>query len=312
MKSSAPSEHRRRAGQAGVALVSVLWLLILLSIIALNVSVGSRIDTKLAGNLVQAAKARHLADAGINWALWSLTVPDEERWLADGSVQEMELEDALVRVALFDESGKIDINAVTPELLSGLFRAAEIEEDLAAPLVDAILDWRDEDDLRRLNGAEDEDYFAAGREAGAKDALFESLEELKQVLGMTDAVYAAIAPALTIHSRRIAINPLFAPRLVLLALPGATPAMVDRYIEERRRNHADGLPPPENPEIQFQFLPPTTRGVNYTIHTEATVVPLAISRVKAEIRHRGRSQQGAFEVLNISPAKAPLFSAETP
>jgi general secretion pathway protein K len=47
-------------------------------------------------------------------------------------------------------------------------------------LVDAILDWRDEDDLHLVNGAEDPDYKAAGLPYGAKDGPFDSLEELQQ------------------------------------------------------------------------------------------------------------------------------------
>ena len=59
----------------------------------------------------------------------------------------------------------------------------------AAALVDAIVDFRDEDDLHCLQGAEDRDYADAGLPRGAKDAAFEAVEELQQVLGMTREIY---------------------------------------------------------------------------------------------------------------------------
>lgn len=78
MSCSAASEQARRS--AGVALVSVLWLLVLLSMLVLNLSSGSRTELQLAGNLRQAAAARHVAEAGINWGAWSLMQANTAGW----------------------------------------------------------------------------------------------------------------------------------------------------------------------------------------------------------------------------------------
>ena len=43
--------------------------------------------------------------------------------------------------------------------------------------------------MRLLNGAEDEDYLAAGFLDGAKDGPLEAVEELQQVMGMTYELY---------------------------------------------------------------------------------------------------------------------------
>jgi len=291
-----------------MALVLVLWVLVLLSMIALHLSVNSRTEAKLAVNLVAGTQVRHAADAGVRWALWSLSIPADERWLPDGSVQQMTLQNADISVALFDENGKIDLNYASPTTLSGLMDAADIPEEESRFLIDAIIDWRDADQLRRLNGAEDEDYDAAGLDYGAKDAPFETVSELQRVLGMTPEIYQALSPALTVYSRKTAINPLVAPRLVLLSLPGATEELVDNYIEDRRSNHEEGLGPPETPPFQAKFLSPSLQSVYYTIHTRAAIPTRAALRTRVVIRNRGVAQRVRFQIINVSEERSSLSS----
>ena len=93
-------------------------------------------------------------------------------------------------MSIQDEDGKIDLNAAPDELLRGLFVSAGLDEDAGAALVDAIVDFRDEDDLTRLNGAEDRDYADAGLPYGAKDAPFEAVWlPLAEVLAGVHRVY---------------------------------------------------------------------------------------------------------------------------
>ena len=58
------------------------------------------------------------------------------------------------------------------------------------------------DKLTRLrpNGAEEAAYRAAGLPWGPKNAPFETVEELQQVLGMTADIYKRVAPSLTTYS----------------------------------------------------------------------------------------------------------------
>ena len=62
-----------------------------------------------------------------------------------------------------DESARIDINAAPTPLLKGLLQnVGGLDADAAQHVVDAILDWRDADDLKRPNGAEAPDYRRPG------------------------------------------------------------------------------------------------------------------------------------------------------
>ena len=158
---------------------------------------------------------------------------DEDVWRADGTVYVWPFAGGTVLISIQDEAGKIDLNRAPDELLEGLFVSVGVDEREARALIDAISDFRDPNELKRLNGAEDRDYRAAGLAYGAKDAPFEVVEELHQVLGMTPELYAQVAPALTVHARRRRVNRATAPPLVLRALPGLDAAGVEALIAAR-------------------------------------------------------------------------------
>ena len=170
---------------------------------------------------------------------------EQGTWRRDGTVYVWPHLDAVLRVSIQDEGGKIDLNSARDELLRGLLLAAQWERADGEPtgldvsqadaLVDAIRDFADEDDLTHLNGAEDKDYAAAGLAWDAKDGPFEAVEELQQVLGMTPLLYEQIRPALTVHNGGRGIDPGVAPRAVLLALPKITEDQVDGYLAARAR-----------------------------------------------------------------------------
>ena len=296
MSCSAASERARRS--AGVALVSVLWLLVLLSMLVLNLSSGSRTELQLAGNLRQAAAARHVAEAGINWGAWSLMQANTAGWLADGSTRTLQLDGIDVEVALFDEQGKIDLNEADPLLLQGLFESVGLDKKVAEALAAAVVDWRDEDGLLTPLGAEEEEYEAAGR-TGPANTPFEEVQELRGVLGMSEELYHQVRPALTIDSNKAEINPLVAPREVLLALPGIDPGSIDNFIEERRRNYESGERPPMLSSVDSRFLAPNAPGVNYSIVTRTAVSPTIQIKQQLLIHLRGGGQ--GLEVLDDTP-----------
>lgn len=224
-----------RDSQRGVALVLVLWVVSLLAVIAGNFAYSMRGEAQIARNLVSAAQARALADAGVNRAWYELTRPptDTQRWMPDGVGRELIVPGSAVAVTIQDESGKIDLNTASDDLLKSLFRSVGQTEDVCVALVDAIVDWRDQDKLRRLHGAEESDYRAAGKSYVPTNAPFETVDELQRVLGITPDLYRAVKAALTVHSKLAGVNPAAAPRESLLAIPGINSAMVDQYLAMR-------------------------------------------------------------------------------
>ncbi|MEO6264733.1 MAG: type II secretion system minor pseudopilin GspK [Luteimonas sp.] len=232
----------------GAALLLVLWLIALLTALVGGFALSARIEHLQGQVLSRGVVATQAARAGVEYAITRVGSDDPRwRWLADGRAYRWQLSeadgaDAQVEVRIIDEQGKIDLNAADADLLASLFRVLGSERDEATQLAAAILDWRDTDTLTQPSGgAEDGNYAEAGRPYGAKDAPFESVAELQQVLGMTPALYAQAAPHLTVFSGRMRPDPAFASSEVLAAM-GYDAAQV---IEQRQRwDPASGQPPP--------------------------------------------------------------------
>ena len=156
-----------------MALVIVLWMLSLLIVLALGYSRMVRTETGLTANLVHFNQARAIAEAGVWQAVSELLKPDaEQQWQTDGRPYSFPFGAGRVKVRIVDEGGKIDLNTAGPELLYGLLNAVELPEKNALRLLQAVLDWRDRDNLARNHGAEDADYHALGYQYGAKDGPF--------------------------------------------------------------------------------------------------------------------------------------------
>lgn len=231
--------------EQGIALILVLWVITLLAVIAGSFVYGARSTALTAGNLVSIARARALADAGTHRGLYELFKPtsDAERWAADGRERVFSLEDAEIRLVMRDETAKIDLNAANDALLKGLLLSVGVDEERANQILDAILDWRDADDLVRPQGAERDRYEALGMPYIPANAAFQAVDELQHVIGMTPDVFRKLAGALTVFSKQSGINSTLAPRQVLLAMPGATEENVGAYLAQREEMQSAGQTP---------------------------------------------------------------------
>ncbi len=222
--------------QKGVALVLVLWVVTLLTVIAGNFAFSMRSEAQIARNLLSMAQAQARADAGVQRAWYELMKPPTElkRWTGDGQAHVQSLDGGVLRVSIQDESGKIDIGTASEALLIGLFRSLGLGQDAAVALADCVQDWRDTDKLRRLHGAEEAEYLAAGRTYVPPNAAFETVDELQRVLGVTPELFRRLEPIVTVYSKQLGVNTAIAQRPALLAIPGVNPEMVDQFMSQRQ------------------------------------------------------------------------------
>ncbi|MBV1787977.1 general secretion pathway protein GspK [Marinobacterium sp. D7] len=290
--------------QRAVVLISVLWVLLLLSLLVTNLTLSGRSFARQTQNNEQAIVAAEAADGGIVWALWNLQRSGTERWLADGSGHSMLLGSSELWVSLQDESGKVDLNYAPTELLDGLLALVVEDDGRREALVAAIEDWRDADDLIRLNGAEEAEYLAAGRSRGPANREFYDIEELAQVLGMTPRIYDRIRWSLTVDNGTRAINPLFAPFDVLMALPGASEIAVEQFIDDRRQAWLDQQAMPTLPFDASLYIDASRSGVNYSVQSWARIGPWTEVRQQALITVRGglpavRKQRTLFDTAEM-------------
>ncbi len=157
-----------------------------------------------------------------------------------------------------NESGKVDINKAGEALLKTMMASLDIEQHEKDIIVDSILDWRDENNLHRMNGAEDDYYRSLPEPYECKDADFDSIEELLLVRGVTKEIYLTrlkdmvtvskpkSAPSKTsMRSKRAGvyrketaelnkININAASRGVLLSLPSMTEELVQAIMDYRK------------------------------------------------------------------------------
>lgn len=212
-----------------MALIAVLWIVSLLALMAAGIGSSGRVSGKLAFNAAENARAKALAEAGVNRAVYHLLTREPYRTsLVDGAVDlSFAVEEGLAAVQVRDEDGKIDLNAAPIELLTGLLRSVGVEgEGSAESLAARIVDFRDEDSDISPSGAEDSAYEAAGLSHGAIDRPFRNVDELRSVLGMTDQLYRRLRNHVTIYADAEGFDFFRASLPVLNALPGMTPETV--------------------------------------------------------------------------------------
>ncbi|WP_206860041.1 general secretion pathway protein GspK [Lysobacter changpingensis] len=204
----------------GAALILVLWLIVLLTALIGGFALAARVEALQGRVLVRGLVASNAARAGLEYSLTRVALPDARlQWKPDGQPHPWRFGDAQVEVRIVDENGKLDINQAPHPLLAALIQRHGVEPSEAGRIAGAIIDWRDADPLTQpAGGAEDGDYEAAGRPYGAKDADFESVAELLQVLGMTPELYAKLEPDLTVFSGRAQPDPAYASAVLLDAM----------------------------------------------------------------------------------------------
>ena len=272
------SRARRRgfaahARSRGIAFVLVLWVIAMLTILLGSFSLIARTENLQARHLFDTTQARYAAEAGLNLAVYELRKQDPaERWVGDGRPYRFGYGDA--------------------DQPLGNCPWAELRE--AQALSDAIQDWIDPDDTTRPNGAEIAQYKAAGLSYGPKNAPFDTVSELQQVLGMTYDLYEKIEPGITIYSGRSSPTAAFANPIALQALyPDASPEQIQQFMQE------------------MQSQQPGTQG-QPVIAPDGTPVVAGGGGLTYSVKSRAKLPNGASTVLDATIRMGGVSSAGRP
>ncbi|MCK5888477.1 MAG: general secretion pathway protein GspK [Methylococcales bacterium] len=229
--------------EKGLALVLVLWIVTLLIIMSSSFALTIQRESSIISGLKEKSEASALAEAGIYYAITRTFSTDiEQKWHVSNSLYNFTYNNKKVRILIADESGKVAINHAEKTQLLTLFDSIGVEEETAENLSEAILDWRDSDDLHRINGAELPQYEEAGLKYGPSNKAFKNIEEVQMVLGMTSEIYQRIEDLVSIYAKARNINPTTASREILLTLPDVDAEMVDEYIQQRVENERNFEP----------------------------------------------------------------------
>ena len=235
----------------GFALISVLWITAFLAVIAGSVSYQARASLGIAKNVVASFKTKHAAEGAMLLSIHKLINRGElQGYVLKNPNYNYEIDNLFVSISVTDESGKVDINLAPIDLIKSLFIAVGLDEKRSALIAGAVGDWRDQDNLKRVDGAEDQDYAASGLTYEAKDDEFDSIDELSLVLGMTPEIFNKVRPYVTVYAQDLGVNTALASSVVKNAVRG----VVDSgFSEEQSSDYVTG-----------------TGGLIYTLRVKAT------------------------------------------
>ena len=249
--------RRFRRNERGIALLVTLLVLVL--IVALVYEVF-RLGTRAAQTGAYARdsiRCALLAEGGIGAARVVLRMDArnndydtlDEIW--SRPAPPIDLGDGTALVSVEDEERKININRLVlangnapDEQRLAVFRRLLDTLGIDSSLADAVVDWTDNDDTPRVGGAESAYYLGLPYPYRAKNDLFDTVEELRLVRGVTPEVLDKLRPYVTVHSSgKVNLNT--APREVLMSLSagkdaadgGAIDAAAADAIIAYRRDH---------------------------------------------------------------------------
>jgi hypothetical protein len=167
---------------SGAALLAVLWVIALLIGLVAGVSLLLTQDLDASAARRQIFRSRMMAEGALAIAMNpGITKPD------DPLLRRQISDDEQYEVLMTGEDGFINPNVLLQkedrETFRRIFRYWGMTLPQADKLIDALIDWVDQDDFKRINGAEKKEY---GNNGMPFNRPFRSIEELALVRGMQE------------------------------------------------------------------------------------------------------------------------------
>src|SRR3989338_112019 len=215
------------SSERGVALMMVLWVMVFLTVIVSEFAHSMRVEVNITRNFKEEAEALSLSEAGLNLAFAEILrdldyissdlegsvifvkKEIEKEQIVDKPVRKgIKLGSGRLNYSIIDEDSKININNASRDTIIKLLELSGVEAgEMRDAIADSIEDWRDEDSLHRLNGAEEDYYMSLPNPYHCKNGNFDTVEELLMVKGMTPQILygnieiASPEPALSERTR---------------------------------------------------------------------------------------------------------------
>jgi general secretion pathway protein K len=228
----------RRADERGIALLLVLLVLTLLVALILEFDAEARREYRDAAAFRDNFKAAVLARAAVQAARGTLQQDlakdrqagkffDAPTDLWALPIKDYVIGDGLLTAQIEDERGKLNLNDLAAggdaiakkakvQRFKRLFELLQIKPDL----VDAIVDWVDQDETPEPAGAESLYYQTLRPSYRAANAPLQTLLELRLIKGMTPDIMAKLSRVVTVYPQegQSKVNLNTASPLVLQAL----------------------------------------------------------------------------------------------
>lgn len=200
--------------QSGVALLTVLLLVAVMSVLLVSVLDDIRFGVRRAGNAQAQSQAQWYALGAESLArsrLQALAARDRQRTTLEGDWNDrpfvFPIEDGLIRARISDQSACFNLNSVVEGAEEQLYRrdtgvrqfvalarGLGIAPQRASELADALADWIDSDQATGPLGAEDSHYLRRREPYRTSGTLLAEASELRAIRGFDDAVYRQLRP----------------------------------------------------------------------------------------------------------------------
>lgn len=220
--------------ERGYAMVAAVAGIAVFALMALTLVQSNQNDIVLVNAEVGQAKAAAAADAGLAIALNGLLAKDRaNRWSIDGRPRTASFGGASLLIRIEDERGKVPINLLDDELAARLMEAIGLGYGGAArTAADSLIDWIDDDEEPRPDGAEVEFYQSRG--IRPRNGPLQSIEELAVIRGFNPKMIEQLKPFVTVNFGTGGFDARYAhPRAIGVMLDGGadSPAAINRQRE---------------------------------------------------------------------------------
>ena len=195
----------------GVAIWISLLVVLLLAVLIFELDFQTRVDLRAAEHFRDDVRALHLVRSAVAAGQAFLQYDQTESGQFDALTElwakpmvDYPLGDGTLSAQLYDETAKFNLNSLVKndgtealgkrKQLVHLLRLLDVPQRETEPLVKSIVNWIDPPDEGE-NGA----YQRRDPPSLPKNARLDTLEEIRLIDGMTDAIYRSVAPYLTIY-----------------------------------------------------------------------------------------------------------------
>ena len=235
------TQNRRVAklSEHGFVLIAVLWILAALSALAVVFAVYLSNSAQALAINDTAIEAEGVISAGVELTAYQLLLAKDDERPSRGSFH-TRLNGADLAVSYVSEAARVDLNAASKELLTGLLSTLGADGDNASNYADRIVGWRTAPASGAAGnppsdaaGNEDALYRAAGLPYSPRQAPFAHASELALVLDLPPALVERALPLVTVYSGSSGVDVLIAEPDVIAALPGMTPLVLNDFLNTR-------------------------------------------------------------------------------
>lgn len=300
--------------EGGFALIAVLLVLALLAVVGAEFAYSMRLEASAMRAWRDGLAAAHLAEAAVEQAIREITAGSQ--WVAvaeDGALSFYTAEriplPRLPRTRvpfgpgefsyeITDEQARINVNSAQGPRLDKVLQCLGVDKVARDKITDAIADWIDSNEEHRANGAESDDhYLLLPTPYRARNAPLESLSELLQIKGITQALYDGVdgkpglADLLTVRGLQVNVNT--AGPVVLCGM-GAGDALISEVVQGRLITGVYATPPSN---LNLQGLTATTG--TFRIEAQGFISGRPRARVTTIVQRRTNLVNAPTPVLTL-------------